>query len=458
MLTIDELKVKVEAGEIDTVCMAFTDHHGRLVGKRYDADFFLESGAVDGSHACNYLLTCDMEMTPRDGFSFANWEKGYGDVHMVPDLNSLRVAAWLPKTAYVLCDVFDGATHKPAAPAPRSVLTRQVAEAEKEGFCPLAASELEYHAYKESYSQAHKMKFSGLTPMGSYLEDYHMLQGTRFEILNHKARIALKHSGIPVENSKGEAGFGQHELNVKYSDIVTMCDRHAIYKQCLKEIADQLGMSVTFMSKVSTDDTGSGCHLHLSLWDRDVKENMFSHDPSNDKDVPLQIPGSSQYFRWFLGGWMQHCQDVMLFYAPTINSYKRYVSSSWAPTRIATSVDNRTAGFRIVGKGKSLRIECRIPGADVNPYLAFAASLASGIDGIRNRTEPPAVFEGDIYQARQLPQVPMTMKAALTGLRRPGLHAKRLGTTWWTTTPEHELVEYERAVTDWERRRYFEQI
>mmetsp|Transcript_44333 Transcript_44333/g.111697 ORF Transcript_44333/g.111697 Transcript_44333/m.111697 type:complete len:241 (-) Transcript_44333:1240-1962(-) len=240
-----------------------------------------------------------------------------------------------------------------------------------------------------------------------------------------------------------------------------MCDRHAIYKQCLKEIADQLGMSVTFMSKVSTDDTGSGCHLHLSLWDRDVKENMFSHDPSNDKDVPLQIPGSSQYFRWFLGGWMQHCQDVMLFYAPTINSYKRYVSSSWAPTRIATSVDNRTAGFRIVGKGKSLRIECRIPGADVNPYLAFAASLASGIDGIRNRTEPPAVFEGDIYQARQLPQVPMTMKAALDRFASSRFARQAFGddvVDHYAMHTEHELVEYERAVTDWERRRYFEQI
>jgi glutamine synthetase len=453
MLSLDELDRRVREGAIETVLVMFTDHFGRFMGKRFDAEFFVADIAHQGTHACNYLLTVDMEMNPAPGFRFANWERGYGDFHLVPDLATLRVASWLDKSALVLCDVEDENSHKLTAVAPRTLLRRQIDAAAALGYSALAASELEYYLFANSYKDADRRRFQELEPVGWYIEDYHMLQGSREESFNAAVRRHLKASGIPIENSKGEWGLGQHELNVRYADVLSMADRHAIYKQCLKEVADQQGISVTFMAKVAADAAGSSSHVHLSLWEGE--RNAFV----GDKAVgPLQ---ASDNFRWFLGGWLRHVPELMVFYAPTINSYKRYQVGSWAPTRIAWSHDNRTAGFRVVGKGQSLRIESRIPGADCNPYLVYTAALASGLDGIQNRIEPPPVFEGDVYQAQQLPRVPATLREAIDLFANSEFANRVLG----EEVVEHyaqyfrtEQEAFDNAVTDWERRRYFERI
>ncbi len=453
LLSLKELKQRTRNNEIDTVIVGFTDHIGRLMGKRYDADFFLDEIAAHGSHGCDYLLTVDMEMNPVAGYEFANWERGYGDIHLVPDLTTLRMVSWLEKTALVLCDIDDSKTEKPVSIAPRSILHCQIERAKAMNFTSMAASELEYYIFEQSYKETAQRNYTNLSPMGWYLEDYHILQGTREEKFTASARRHLKQSGIPVENSKGEWGKGQHELNVRYADILNMADRHAIFKQCLKEVADQLELSVTFMAKPFSGQAGSSCHIHLSLWNGD--KNIFT---GKKQFGPVLC---SDQFRWFLGGWMQHVPEMMVFYAPTINSYKRYEDGSWAPTRLAWSYDNRTAGFRVVGKGSSLRIECRIPGADCNPYLAFAAALASGLDGIANKIEPPDMFDGDVYAAQHLPHVPSTLHEA-TALFAQSDFTKQ---TFGTDVVEHyshffqmEQAAFESAVTDWERQRYFERI
>ncbi|MFN8441523.1 MAG: glutamine synthetase family protein [Caldilineaceae bacterium] len=453
MLTLDELAQKVSQGAIDTVLVQFTDHYGRFMGKRYDADHFLESVAGHGTHGCNYLLTVDMEMEPVPGYRFANWELGYGDFHLVPDLSTLRVASWLDRSAVVLCDVDDEKSHSPVTVAPRSILRKQIAAAEALGYSAKAASELEYYIFNESYKAAAQKGYANLDPAGWYIEDYHMMQGAREEAFNGAARRHLKASGIPVENSKGEWGLGQHELNVRYADVLTMADRHALFKQILKEVADQQGISITFMAKIAPTAAGSSSHIHLSLWNQEG--NAFAGDKQFG---PVR---GSDIFRWFLGGWMAHVPELMVCYAPTINSYKRYQSGSWAPTRLAWSYDNRTAGFRVVGSGSSLRIECRVPGADVNPYMAYAAALASGLDGIANQIEPPNIFEGDIYQAQQLPRVPHSLRDA-NALFGDSAFAKQV---FGAEVVEHyayffnkEIESFDNAVTDWERKRYYERI
>jgi glutamine synthetase len=395
-----------------------------------------------------------MEMDPVPGYGFANWEHGYGDFHLVPDMNTLRLATWLEKTALVLCDVKDERTHEYINVAPRSILRRQLEAAAERGYAVMAASELEYYVYEDSYRQAAEKEYNHLQPLGWYIEDYHMLQGTRQEKFTAEARRHLKHSGVPVENSKGEWGHGQHELNVRYADGLTMADRHIIFKQCLKELAERLGLSVSFMAKPTPDATaGSSSHIHLSLWANDANRFVGSN-----RLGPVE---GSDIFRWFLGGWMAHVPEVMVFYAPTINSYKRYIDFSWAPTRIAWSYDNRTAGFRVVGKGNSLRIECRIPGADCNPYLAYAAAVASGLDGIANQIEPPPIFEGDIYSAQNLPRVPYTLEQAVDIFSRSEFTQRVFGTEvvdHYTHFFRTEVEAFNRWVTDWERKRYFEQI
>jgi glutamine synthetase len=453
LLTLDELWQKVQDDEIETVIVGFTDHFGRLMGKRFDAEYFVADAAEHGTHGCDYLLTVDMEMEPVGGYRFANWELGYGDFHLVPDMSTLRVASWLEKTALVLCDLENEKEHKPVDVAPRSILGKQIERVAELGYVANAASELEYYVYENSYRDAHEKGYTDLNPMGWYIEDYHILQGTREEKFTAKARYHLKHSGIPVETSKGEWGLGQHELNVRYADVLTMADRHSIFKQCLKEIAETLGHSVTFMAKPVSGQAGSSCHIHMSLSADD--ENAFAGD---NKFGPVE---GSDTFRWFLGGWMAHVQEMMVFYAPTINSYKRYEDGSWAPTRIAWSYDNRTAGFRVVGKGKSLRIECRIPGADCNPYLAFAAALASGLDGIENQIEPPDIFEGDIYEARHLPRVPYTLAQAVDNFETSDFAKQTFGedvVEHYTHFFRTEIQNFNESVTDWERKRYFERI
>jgi glutamine synthetase len=452
-LTLDELRDRVNRDEVDTVIVGFTDHYGRLMGKRYAADMFLDDTAAHGTHGCNYLLTTDMEMDPVPGYRFASWEQGYGDFHLVPDLNTLTIVSWLPRTALVLCDVALHGTSGLAPVAPRSVLRRQVDAARELGFSAMAASELEYYVFQDSYRSAAKCDYRGLQPAGWYLEDYNILQGTRTETFTAAVRRHLNASGVPVESSKGEWGLGQHEMNVRYAEALQMADRHVVFKQCLKEVADQTGISVTFMAKFAHDCAGSSCHIHLSLW-RD-RQNAFAGDRECG---PVRC---SDLFRWFLGGWIAHTPDVMVFYAPTVNSYKRFVDASWAPTRLAWSYDNRTAGFRVVGEGQSLRIECRIPGADCNPYLAFAASIASGLDGVRNRIEPPECFTGDVYAARHLPRVAGTLRDAADAFASSDFAKRAFG----AEVVEHyahffrtEEAAFRVAVTDWERRRYFERI
>ncbi|MCB0519569.1 MAG: glutamine synthetase [Lewinellaceae bacterium] len=452
LLTLETLKQKTATEEIETVVVAFTDHYGRLMGKRFDAEFFIEN-AEEGTHGCDYLLTTDMEMEPVPGYTFANWELGYGDFHLVPDLSTLRQATWLDKTALVLCDVVDDKTHGFTPEAPRSILRKQIEQAKTAGFDCFAASELEYYVFENSYRNAHNLHYHDLAPVGWYLEDYHILQGTRTEPFTAAARRHLKNSGIPVENSKGEWGLGQHELNVRYAETLDMADRHVIYKQCLKELADSMGLSVTFMAKFASDRAGSSSHLHVSLWQQG--KNAFA---GNQKFGPVEC---TDIFRWFLGGWIAHVPDVMPFYAPTVNSYKRYTDGSWAPTRLAWSYDNRTAGFRVVGKGHSLRIECRIPGADCNPYLAFAASLASGLDGINNKIEPPECFVGDIYAAKHLPRVPYTLAEAVGHFEKSDFNKKAFGenvVAHYAHFFKKEQAAFDTAVTDWERKRYFERI
>lgn len=451
LLSLTDLTEAVAEERVETVIVAFSDHYGRMMGKRFDADFFLEACANGGTHACDYLLTTDMEMEPVPGYESANWELGYGDFHLVPDLKTLRIASWLEKTALVLCDLENEKTHSPVLEGPRSILNAQLKKAEEQGYHAFGASELEYYLFETSYRDAYAQQYHGLKPVGDYLEDYHIFQGSRTEPFTAAARKHLKHSGIPVETSKGEWGLGQHELNVKYTDVRGMADNHVIFKQCLKELADKMGLSLTFMAKYDEGGAGSSCHIHLSLWNGD--ENAFA----GDQEIGPVM--GSDVFRWFLGGWIKYVPDVMPFYAPTVNSYKRYVDSSWAPTRLAWSYDNRTAGFRVVGKGKSLRIECRIPGADVNPYLAYAAALASGLAGIENKIEPPEIFIGDIYAASHLPRVPYTLEEATESFANSEFSQKAFG----EKVVEHyahffrtEAAAYRNAVTDWERKRYFE--
>jgi glutamine synthetase len=453
MLTIEDLRNLVEQSRVDTVLLTFSDIYGRQFGKRLDARFFLEGGETPGTHACDYLLTTDMEMDPSPGYRFANWEQGYGDFHMLADMSTLRLASWLDRTALVTCDVLQPNSHAFVEEAPRSILRRQIERAGKMGYRPMTGSELEYYIFNNSYRQAAAAGYNGLEPAGWYLEDYHVLQGTREEKVNGAFRRHLAQSGIPVECSKGEWGKGQHELNVRYSDALTMADRHAVFKQCLKEVADSLGMSVTFMAKPDSAQAGSSCHVHMSLW-QDGGNAMAG-------DRTLGPVLCSDTFRWFLGGWIAHAPEFMVFYAPTVNSYKRFRAGSWAPTRLAWSHDNRTASFRVVGKGPSLRIECRIPGADCNPYLCFAAALASGLDGIANQIEPPPLFEGDMYAAKSLPSVPATLREATALFQSSAFVAQTLGAgvaEHYAHFFELEQAAYDSAVTDWERKRYFEQI
>jgi glutamine synthetase len=345
--------------------------------------------------------------------------------------------------------------HEPVGIAPRTMLKGQLARLAEAGFQANMASEIEYYIFKETYDSAKEKHFEDLNTFGWYLEDYHMLQGSKEDALNGAARRHMTQSGIPVEFSKGEWGPGQHELNLRYAPALEMADRHVIYKQGFKEIALAQGLAVTFMAKWRSDLSGSSCHIHLSLWDNDSHQNAFVGE---GQFGPAQV---SDLFRWFLGGWMAHTQELMPFYAPNPNSYKRYSYQSWAPTNIAWSYDNRTAGFRVVGRGPSLRIECRIPGADVNPYLAYAASIAAGLHGIENQIEPPPMFEGDVYGATDLPRVPTSLRQAADALEASAMLRGALS----DAVVDHyvhffrtEQRKYDEAVTGWERERYFERV
>jgi glutamine synthetase len=452
-----ELEEAIHAGEIETVVTVVPDLYGRLVGKRITGRFFLDETAGHGMHVCDYLLACDMEMDPTPGYAFTSWEKGYGDVLCKVDWKTLRRAAWLEKSAIVLCDVHDEESEALVPVAPRNVLRKQIARAANLGYVAMGASELEFFAFKESYESAHDKGYDKLDTFGRYVEDYHILQGTKIEALNGAIRRHLDASGVPVEFSKGEWGPGQQEINLRYCELVEMADRHVIYKNACKEIAASLGLAITFMAKWHAEMAGNSMHVHMSLWDPGVTRNQFAGD--------VALPGShlksAPLFRHWLAGLLEHAREIALFLAPTVNSYKRFVEGTFAPTAIGWSVDNRTAGFRIVGHDKSLRSECRIPGADANPYLAFAALLAAGLDGVERKLEPPKMFEGNLYTAEGLPQVPRTIGEAIAEAEKSTFLRKAFG----DDVVEHylhfarvEKRKYDAAVTTWERARYFERI
>jgi len=444
----------VRRGAVDTVLTVFPDGYGRLMGKRTVARHFLEQVLEEGVHACIYLFTVDMEMEPLPGFTLTSWERGYGDMRMVPDLGTLRLVPWLPGTALVFCDVYTE-EGEPIEEAPRWVLKRQVARAAALGYTVKTAAELELYCFRESFEQARARRYHDLTPVAAYLEDYHILQTTKEEPLVRAIRNAMEAAGVPVETSKGEWGRGQEEINLAYADALEMADRTALYKHGAKEIAHLQGCSVTFMAKYDMGAAGSSFHLHSSLWDRAGRKALFA------PPARARARAMTPLFGQWLAGQMAMARELAYFYAPTVNSYKRYQAGSFAPTRIAAGRDNRTCGFRLCGEGRSFRVENRIPGADANPYLAFAATIAAGLHGIQSRLKAPTLYEGNAYQDETLPQVPKTLREAVAELERSRaaraafgdrvvdhyLHAARL-----------EQQAFDQAVTDWELMRNFERI
>src|SRR5919109_913189 len=406
MLQLAELRAD---DSLDTVVVAFTDMQGRLMGKRLHRDFFLDGIWEHGAEGCNYLLALDMEMDPIPGYQIASWEQGYGDFVMQPDLATMRRIPWLDGTALVLCDVrwHDGS---PVAPSPRQVLKAQVDRAAAAGFEAKFGSELEFYLFKETYEEVRDKHFRDLTPSVPYILDYHVLATSYDEPFIRAVRNAMHAAGIAVENSKGEAWPGQQEINFRYADAVTMADNHAIYKNGLKELAHQHGCSVTFMAKPDHSWIGNSCHIHASLWRGD--------DPA--------FAGESEVFEQFLAGWIACARDLAIFLAPTINSYKRYAAGSWAPTTLAWGYDNRTCGFRVVGEGAGARVETRIRGADVNPYLAFAALIAAGLDGIERELELPPPLEGNAYVS-DAERFPGTLREAIAALEAGSVGRAALG-------------------------------
>ena len=452
MLTLDALKREIAAGTIDTVVAAMVDMQGRLIGKRFHAQFFADSGHEE-THGCNYLLGLDIEMEPVPGYKAASWEKGYGDFVLKPDMATLRLIPWLPGTALVLCDVLDHHTHEDVPHSPRAILKKQLRRLEAMKLKAYMASELEFFLFDESYDSAYQKGYRNLKTSGNYIEDYHILQTTKEEGVMRAIRNGLHGAGIPVENSKGEWGPGQEEINVQYSDALDMADRHAILKNGCKEIAHGLGKAVTFMAKWDYGMAGSSSHIHQSLWSADGRAPLF-YDKKSDH-------GMSETMKHYLAGQLAHAGEITYFLAPYINSYKRFMAGTFAPTRAIWSFDNRTAGYRICGGGtRSVRVECRIGGADLNPYLAFAALLAAGLDGIEKRMKLEAAFSGDAYDpAKKLREIPKTLRAAQAQLDGSRFLRAAMGDDvidHYVHTAEWEQFEFDRRVTDLELKRGFE--
>src|SRR6266436_3376732 len=401
-LSFEDLKAAVRAGTIDTVVVAMVDMQGRLIGKRFQAEYFVD-GAYEETHACDYLLANDVDMEPVPVYAVASWEKGYGDFVLRPDLSTLRQLPWLEGTALVLADVLDHHRHE-LAHSPRAVLKAQLERLDALRMRAFLASELEFYLFDETYESALAKRYAGLNTAGHYIEDYHVLQTTKEEGVMRAIRNGLQGAGIPVENSKGEWGPGQEEINVRYADALEMADRHVILKNAIKEIAQSQGKAVTFMAKWRYDLAGSSSHIHQSLWDEKGGKPLF-HDAKAEH-------GMSALMRAFVAGQLRYARDFTYFLAPYINSYKRFQVGTFAPTKSVWSRDNRTAGFRLCGGGtKAIRIECRIGGADLNPYLAFAALIAAGLQGIEEKLELEPAFAGDAYDAKKkLREIPKTLR------------------------------------------------
>ncbi|WP_312359070.1 glutamine synthetase family protein [Agrobacterium sp.] len=449
--TFDALKMDVAEGRIDTVLACLVDMQGRLMGKRFQAEFFVES-AYEETHSCNYVLATDMEMETVPGYKSSSWEKGYGDYVLKPDLSTLRRVPWLEGTALVLCDVLDHHTHEEVPHSPRALLKKQVARLEAMGLKAYMATELEFFLFDQTFDAARASGYKGLNLASGYNEDYHIFQTTKEEDVMRALRKGLQGAGIPVENSKGEASPGQAEINVRYAEALTMADRHAIIKNATKEIAWTKGKAVTFLAKWNYNAAGSSSHIHQSLWSLDGKTPAFL-----DKDAKH---GMSELMRHYVAGLLAHASEITYFLAPYINSYKRFMAGTFAPTKAIWSLDNRTAGYRLCGEGtKGIRIECRVGGSDLNPYLAMAALLAAGIDGIENKLELEPAFVGDAYGGKDVREIPKTLRDATAFLDG----SKMLRNAFGDDVIDHyvhagrwEQEEYDRRVTDWEVARGFE--
>jgi glutamine synthetase len=442
VLSLEELRADVETGAVDTVIAAFTDMQGRLMGKRLDAEFFLEEH--DAGHeveGCNYLLALEMDMEPVPGYRLASWETGYGDFGLIPDTATLRRVPWHEATVLVLCDVHwhDGS---PVAPSPRQVLKAQVEKARSMGFDAMFGSELEFFLFRETFEEARAKHYRDLTPSVGYILDYHILAAGYDEPFMREVRNAMKTAGLKVESSKGEAWPGQHEINFRYADALKTADDHVVYKTGLKAIAQQRGISVTFMAKPDHTWVGSSCHIHSSLW----------------RGGEAAFAGESDVFKQYLAGQIALSGELAIFFAPAINSYKRYAAGSWAPTTLAWAHDNRTCGFRVVGHGASLRPETRIPGADANPYLAFAALLGAGLHGIEQGLELGPAYEGNAYES-DVERFPHTLREAIDRLERGTVARTLFGdevVDHYLNYARTEQRLFDEVVTCYERERMFE--
>ena len=448
-LTFDALKAAVAAGEIDTVLTCIVDMQGRLMGKRFHAAHFVDGG-YEETHGCNYLLATDIEMTTVQGYKSTSWEAGYGDYVHKPDLSTLRRVPWLPATAMVMCDLLDHHTHEEVAISPRAILKRQIARARALGYEPMMATELEFYLFEQSFDALNDAGYRDLQTLGRYNIDYAIMGTTKEEAVMRDLRNGLYGAGIPVENSKGEAETGQQEINIRYSDALDTADMHSITKNATKEIAFAHGRAVTFMAKYATDRAGSSSHIHQSLWQAG-KPAFF------DAQAPH---GMSDLMRHYVAGLLAHASDVTAFLAPYVNSYKRFTVGMFAPTKAVWSTDNRTAGYRVCGAGtKGVRVECRVGGADLNPYLAMAAQLAAGLDGIERRLELEPEASGDVYRAGQARQIPGTLRAATDALEGSAMLRTALGddvVEHYVHAARWEIAENDRTVTDWDVRRGFE--
>jgi glutamine synthetase len=455
-LTVEAIEDLIKQGEIDTVLMVFPDQQGRFMGKRVTGDFFLRD-ILDGEgavHACNYLLAVDMEMEPLPGYAYANWDTGYGDLKAVPDMGTLRSIPWLEKTALVICDVLDEESGEPIEVSPRQILKRQIERAKTAGYTVKTGSELEFYLFKDSFEEAAGKGYKGIQPHSTYIMDYHILQTTKDEYVIRAIRNGMDGAGVPVEFSKGEFGRGQQEINLRYTDALEMADRHVIYKNGVKEIAYQAGRAVTFMAKWSMAEAGSSFHLHSSLWDPSGNESLMWDEGGHHH--------FSQAFDHYLGGLMATAHEMAWMFAPSVNSYKRYQLGSWAPTAIVWGHDNRTCGFRIVGEHKGFRVECRIPGADANPYYAFAATIAGGLHGLQNGIAAPEMFKGNAYAAKDILRVPSSLHEAIDAFEESEVARQAFGDFVFehllNTARQEQLIFDNNVVTDWELERYFERI
>ena len=449
-LSLEALKEQVSSGQIDTVITAFADMQGRLMGKRFHAQFFVES-AWEETHCCNYLVATDLEMYTVDGYSSTSWSAGYGDYIMRPDMATLRVLPWLEGTAMVLCDLFDHHTHAPVPHSPRAVLKHQIDRLAQMGLESAVATELEFFVFRESFEELRDKSYREMTTISPYNEDYHIFQTTKEEPLMRAIRNGLHGAGVRVENTKGEADPGQAEINVCYSDALEMADNHCLVKNAVKEIAFLNGRAVTFIAKWSHDAAGSSSHIHQSLVSTDG-DAVF-----HDADAEY---GMSSLMRHYLAGLLKHASDNTYFLAPYINSYKRFVAGTFAPTKAIWSLDNRTAGYRVVADGtRNVRVECRVGGSDLNPYLAIAAQIAAGIAGIEGKLELEKEFKGDAYQSRKAREIPDTLAQATLALKKSSMLRDAMGSDvidHYVRAAEWEQEDFNSKVTDYEVNRGFE--